>query len=726
MESTLPASLPVADTTATSATSATGLSPSSAAVPVAVPAAPRKPLDLPICSFRGPEVNLPWTERTELPVEQQLEDAVQRLQVAQEERHKLEEEVGSGKYPLTLKCKERRPPAFASRAADAQKMLQIQKDPRFLELQAALQADPAASTGTQGGSGARSGSHRSGAQTARPNFMGTLETKASWKQHFYAGLRMLIETVNMSLDPKMAEKQLEEAYRWYLSSKQPGGTCKAGDLGPDFHDFCADEVLRHPAPPGSAYYTPSTEHQEGQPAPSASLEKVEDVDGVKVLAGRTVVEARLASPKERLKEFSTKALVRPLTARKLKDLAGAEPEPNRPMTPSTTSGGEGLTARSLVSARSTAVTGVSRPTSAMSMARSGMSRGATPTPRSVRGRPQSAASVDSVVGALPHTVEEQDAVNPNEEYLAPYPGTEAEWSMERRWRLRRHQAISDKAMGQEKNAALHGWAERRARVEEEISRTAEATRFQCALAERRYVEPADALEDIEATATCEEEVAGRLSTVARNTQRPEPPRIDVSQPQVFAQVTRFALEKVKPKPLNSRIAHLRRIHAHLIADDSDQEEDAGAEGDAENAMLSAYAPNAMATCRVEDDSDVLAGVCDWWRHLHMPEDQNDGSSAALDEMRFNQLQEVEDIKRVFSARSVPLNVPILERALVMPAHKMNPGHLNGIYLVNTKPDLLSNPFIAKKKKKIKKKRGKGGAKKGNKKSRGTSAKGKKK
>ena len=145
-----------------------------------------------------------------------------------------------------MKSRERRPPAFASRAADAQKMLQIQKDPRFLELQAALQAEPV--SGPRDG-GARNGS-RSGAQTARPNFMGTLETKASWKQHFYAGLRMLIETVNMSLDPKMAEKQLEEAYRWYRSSKQPGETCKAGNLGPDFHDFCADEVLRHPAQPG--------------------------------------------------------------------------------------------------------------------------------------------------------------------------------------------------------------------------------------------------------------------------------------------------------------------------------------------------------------------------------------------------------------------------------------------------------------------------------------------
>ncbi len=63
-------------------------------------ATPRnKALDLPISRFRGPEVNLPWTERTELPVEEQLEDAVGRLQKAQEERLKLEEDVGSGKYP---------------------------------------------------------------------------------------------------------------------------------------------------------------------------------------------------------------------------------------------------------------------------------------------------------------------------------------------------------------------------------------------------------------------------------------------------------------------------------------------------------------------------------------------------------------------------------------------------------------------------------------------------
>lgn len=63
-------------------------------------------------------------------------------------------------------------------------------------------------------------------------------------------------------------------------------------------------------------------------------------------------------------------------------------------------------------------------------------------------------------------------------------------------------------------------------------------------------------------------------------------------------------------------------------------------------MLSAYV--AQPACRVPDDSDVLAGACDWWRVHQDP--TADGGSAVLEEMRFEQLQEVEDIKRVFSAR----------------------------------------------------------------------------
>ncbi|CAK8988575.1 unnamed protein product [Durusdinium trenchii] len=677
---------------------------------------PRKSPDtLPISSFRGPEVNVPWSERAELTLEQKLEDAAQRLQVAQEELQQQEQHVGSGRYPLTLKTRKQEPD-FASRAADAQRMLRIQRDPRFLELQEALNAQTAEVQ-----------------KPEKKSFMGTRETKESWKQQLSDGLRKLIQTVNMSLDPSMAEKQLENVYRWYVASRPgfSGAPCQAGDAPSPgrpaemgFYNFCADEVLRHPAPPGSAYFT--KEDHEGDLMTSQSVERVEEADTVKMLAGRPMAEARLASPKERLKDFSTRAIVRPLTARKLKDLAGERPEePNRPLTPSTTEGG--FTARSLVSARSTAVAGVSRPTSAMSMAQSAVSRGATPTPRSVARRPQSAASVDSVVPPLPQTVEENTNPAP-EEYTLPYPGTEAEWNMERRWMLRRNRAITDKVMGQERNSALRAWAERRARVEEEISRTAEATRFQCALKDRRYIEPPDAEEDIEATVTCEDESSSRPSHTPA-VRRSDPPRIDVSQPQVFSQVTRFAVEKPKQKPLNSRIAHLRRIHAHLLADaqisDPDSEEDRGErDNSAECNTLSAYAPTAPPPRR-EDDSDVLIGVCDWWKHFHADPDQQDGTSAVLDEMRFHQMQEVEEIKRVFSIRNVPLNVPVLERALVMPAHKMNPGHLNGIYLVNTHPDLLSNPFIAKKKKKLKKKRGKS-AKKGKAKSRSSSAKGKKK
>ncbi|CAE7620133.1 unnamed protein product [Symbiodinium sp. CCMP2592] len=212
----------------------------------------------------------------------------------------------------------------------------------------------------------------------------------------------------------------------------------------------------------------------------------------------------------------------------------------------------------------------------------------------------------------------------------------------------------------------------------------------------------------------------------------EPVRVDVSQPKgySFQVAARFAEEK-KPKALNSRIAHLRRIHAHLIEDErpkSDEENED--EGEAEEephaksptpVMLSPYAAqddDRAAVPRMEDDSDVLVGICDWWGTLHPPIiPPPDGTGVTLDEIRFQQLQEVEEIKRVCARRSYPVNVGVLERALVMPAHKLNPGHLNGIYIVNTSPDLLSNPFLAKKKKiKKKKKLGKG------KKSRSTSAK----
>ena len=155
---------------------------------------------------------------------------------------------------LTLKTG-RRVSSFAARAADAQRLLGIKKDPRFVELQEALQKA------------------EDSEKSSRMSFFGTGETKASWKQHLRDGLRKLIHTVSMSSDPSMAERQLEDVYRWYVTS-QPGQACKAVDSGLGFYNFGADEVLRHPAPPGSAYYT--KEDHENELVTSESMQRVED------------------------------------------------------------------------------------------------------------------------------------------------------------------------------------------------------------------------------------------------------------------------------------------------------------------------------------------------------------------------------------------------------------------------------------------------------------------
>eukprot|EP00439_Symbiodinium_sp_Y106_P079862 s509_g18.t1 len=225
----------------------------------------------------------------------------------------------------------------------------------------------------------------------------------------------------------------------------------------------------------------------------------------------------------------------------------------------------------------------------------------------------------------------------------------------------------------------------------------------------------------------------------------EPVRVDVSQPKGYSfQVSaRFAEEK-KPKALNSRIAHLRRIHAHLIEDErpkSDEENED--EGEAEEAHAQSATPAQSLcqrlSCRATKSSNdaaeptvrlpkmTTAQLFLEWR-ISVSKVKLTASSSADKWFRTTQmswwvsatgigLNLVPLVLRDFQNVSYPVNVGVLERALVMPAHKLNPGHLNGIYIVNTSPDLLSNPFLAKKKKiKKKKKLGKG------KKSRSTSAK----
>merc|ERR1712107_366722 len=59
--------------------------------------------------------------------------------------------------------------------------------------------------------------------------------------------------------------------------------------------------------------------------------------------------------------------------------------------------------------------------------------------------------------------------------------------------------------------------------------------------------------------------------------------------------------------------------------------------------------------RMEDDSDVLQGCCDYWRHK-APDGNIQLGGGTLDEMRFQQLQEVDAIKRVLARKNQGLSL----------------------------------------------------------------------
>ena len=192
---------------------------------------PGPSLNLPINSYRGPDVNLPWTVLPNLPVDLQLEDVALRLQKAQEERKAVEEQVGSGNYPSSNAKPKRGPGASSSfMAGSAQRFLRVQQDPRLQEMKDALISLNPQSENPSAGS----------------------ETKAVWHAHVRQGIRKLLDSVLMCTNPDAAERQLDEAYKWYQKARRPSH--QPLHSGPGFHDFCAEEVLRHPAPPGSAYF----------------------------------------------------------------------------------------------------------------------------------------------------------------------------------------------------------------------------------------------------------------------------------------------------------------------------------------------------------------------------------------------------------------------------------------------------------------------------------------
>jgi len=116
--------------------------------------------------------------------------------------------------------------------------------------------------------------------------------------------------------------------------------------------------------------------------------------------------------------------------------------------------------------------------------------------------------------------------------------------------------------------------------------------------------------------------------------------------------------------------------------------------------------------RRPDDSDVLATVCKhWWKQHGLTEEdlRPAGLETGVEEMRFRQLQETEAIKRVFARANRPVDGRVLERALVMPVHRITGA---GATMKAGTTNLPSNPFFkVPSKGKKKKKKGKGKVKK---------------
>jgi len=704
--------------------------------------------DLAVSSHRGPDLDLPFSCRPPRSIDQQLDDAATSLQGVREDHRRVEKAIqGSRRLAERPKSGRPRPPARPSSGlrmsnpSQAQEMLKIQQDPRWRELQSLLDED-----------------EDEEAEVAAVNFGATQARDAKhaqWRQQLVQNVRNLLDTVRLAQLPEVAERQLAEAHEWFLRCRRPeyvGHGPRDGSSGPHFNDFLADETMSRM--PGSAFYS-AGEDDRGLPRSNTEEEEVpKEVQRPAEIAGRAVQQVQLPAAKDRIYFYGRKHIVSPLTARKLKAATGGCDTPDfleRPITPSTATGG--YTARS---ARSTPTPTLgSRPGSAMSyMTESSMPtyRGSM-TPRSGMPRnqlrPASAApAMSQQVPGIPMSVLEEPRAEVDRpfddcgvERAPPYPATLAEQKMEERWVVRRNRQIVNQVIHKEQKGAIQQWSERRARVEEEISRNCEAARFQSDLQRRSYASPPDAAEDIEATVPEDEAIAATAiagpSPQATLRRPKEIPRFDVSQPTSFHHqaIIRFAEDENKtkhPPPLNSRIAHLRKIHANLIRGDDlgdeGQEDEGrrhsktdlrlmsaqGGEGEQQFASLSAYAPasgdevqKAVVAPRMQDHSDVLIALCDWWKIKHNMDMPTPGDSGInLDEMRFKQLTEVEEIKRVFARRNCPINVAVLERALVMPNHRLQPGATNGTYIFNTMPNLMPNPFAVKRMKKKKKKGGK--------------------
>eukprot|EP00747_Dinoflagellata_sp_TGD_P024103 gnl/TRDRNA2_/TRDRNA2_130316_c0_seq2.p1 gnl/TRDRNA2_/TRDRNA2_130316_c0~~gnl/TRDRNA2_/TRDRNA2_130316_c0_seq2.p1 ORF type:complete len:963 (-),score=169.83 gnl/TRDRNA2_/TRDRNA2_130316_c0_seq2:125-3013(-) len=411
------------------------------------------------------------------------------------------------------------------------RLLVIDADPRYQEMAAALNScKEQEKQAAEDNSEARS----------RP---GT--AKQDWQHAFARKLAILLHQLRMTKDAKAGEEQLDRAYEWYVSNKAaPSSRISRADPAPpkDFSDFCAKEASERHLP-GSAFYVAPTDELLRR-AESAYTQETSSAMSTAHLGEHATTQGQyfqmpqvhLPPAKERLRDFQTRHLIEPSSATARRNLPrDTSPEPwdkERPCTPSTATGGFS-SARSCETSRpGTAMSMGSRPPSALysrppSAIRSrpytpSTARSGTPRPDSAQGytapyppsqpKPQTHIArpwtrpldlPDPMLQEAPDlwaaAAEEEPIAKPGE-WIRP-PPTVPELNMQERWLMKRHQEVASRMIDEERHTAIAAWSERRARVEEEISRNAESARFQSELRLRGYQMPPDAREDIMASIT---------------------------------------------------------------------------------------------------------------------------------------------------------------------------------------------------------------------------------
>jgi len=262
--------------------------------------------------------------------------------------------------------------------------------------------------------------------------------------------------------------------------------------------------------------------------------------------------------------------------------------------------------------------------------------------------------------------------------------------MEDRWLARRHKETEEQVEEGERLSAMAAWAERRARIEEEMSRNAEAIRYQSALQQQEYIVPSDAAEDIEATNVLDTDDSAANQTrlpapLVRSTRRPgsapahtpsHPPLYDVSRIEPLADTEVNVPEQ--PRRPGSRLSFLRKIHSHLLEAVEDPVIDTLPR--TEHACGSLQTLRCLTRAHGFDAAER--------RDLETGEASARPSSPSLDELRFKQMQEAEAVKRALDRRKCSVNASVVDTAMVMPDHRRRLR----VGLFNHGPNLLENPF----------------------------------